>query len=144
MLTPPEGLLGKEEIMKINVWEFGVNPHPNWRKGTLYLYEQPLWLGLVGLFVDVIGYGCCLFHWLKFPDWITVARDGEKLTMKEWYGDAGQLWHLFIYCPIFEWYDRRKQDYVMVVEIGYDRLKEILGPAHADFFAYQDDFATED
>lgn len=116
-------------------WTYGANALPQFRRGHLYLIDEPAWLALAGWFIDQAGRGCCLFHWIKLPAWLHITdKDGRRWSWAEWWGDLGQVWHAKIFCPLFYWHDghpRRKQ---ITVEIGYDRLKEVLGAYDPEYF----------
>lgn len=125
--------------MKIRSWNIAINNHPKWRLGTVLVVEQPLWLAVLEWFIDyVLGYGCYVFHWIKLPSFLKLTDEGHEYTWREYYGDVGDLYHLYVFGPIFQWYYRRPGRKEYCVEIGYDKLKDIFGERFARFFADQE------
>lgn len=110
-------------------WTYGINSLPQFKSGHIVLIEQPWWLAFIEWYIDnVIGRFCCLFHWINLPKWlyITDKDDGKKYSWYEWWGDVGALWHLYVFCPCFYWYCDHPKRIEYKVEIGSDKLKEIL------------------
>ena len=119
-------------------WSYGVNPYPQWRNGVLYLREEPWWLALCGWVIGYLGYGCHFLHWIKMPNWLKVVREGHEYTWREYYGDLGQIYHVRIFDPLFQWHYGHLKSKIFRVEIGYDRVKEIFGERDAKFFANEE------
>lgn len=119
--------------MKIRTWHFSYNNYIQWKLGTVHCIERSLWVQVGGWFVNsVLGRGCSLLHWAKFPNWIKITNDGEVHGLRDYYGDLGCMYHSFIYNPVFQWWYRieRRNQKEWSVELGYDQLREIFG---ADF-----------
>jgi hypothetical protein len=116
--------------MKIRTWSFSYNNYEDWKIGNVQCVERPLWVHLGSWFVgSVLGRGCCLLHWVKFPSWVKVIRDECTYTAKEYYGDLGSVYSVEVFCPIFDWWwkiEKRNQK-EWVVKIGYEKLREIFG-----------------
>lgn len=125
--------------MRTTSWSFGGNHLPQFRSGTIWLYDEPLWLAIAGWLIDsVIGNGCPCFHWIKLPKHFFITRDGARYSLRDYYGDFGNLYHIWIYDPLFQWHYSHKRRIVISIEVGYDRLKEIFEPIEPAYFSNQD------
>lgn len=128
-------------------WTYGTNSHPDWRRGTLYLMDQPWYWALAEWLIE------CPLAWfcdrsplarIPLPNWFPKARwpelDPERLyTLREWYGNlGGVLWGL-VFSPAFQWYWRHAQQYEIAVDLGYDRVREIFEPRYPDSFRDDDE-----
>lgn len=113
-------------------WSYAINKL--YGTGAILLYEESWWIALCGWIINnVIGYGCHLLHWIKFPNWIKIDRNGYTYGLGEYYGDLGQLYHILIFDPLFQWHIRHRKE--IWVEVGYDRVKELFGASNPKFFA---------
>jgi hypothetical protein len=120
----------------ITSWSNGVNPLPQFRYGTLYLREEPWWLALYGWGIDKLGYGCRLLHWIKLPRFIKFTdEDGERISLRDYYGDLGNIYHIYVFNPLFHWHELHHKSKTWDVEVGYDKVKELFGERDAKFFA---------
>jgi hypothetical protein len=119
----------------ITSWNYGINSLPQYKHGVIYLHEEPLWLALCGWGIDILGYGCRCLHWIKMPSFLKVTDDGEVLSWREYYGDLGQIYHMAVYNPLFQWYETHPKRIEFHAEVGYDKVKELFGKRDAKFFA---------
>jgi hypothetical protein len=123
----------------ITKWSYGVNALPQFRYGTLYLREEPWWLALCGWTINsIVGRGCILLHWIRLPSSIKVVRSGHKYSMRDYYGDVGSLWHVYVFDPLFQWHYGHPKHKEYRIEIGYDRVKGVFGERDKEFFADQE------
>jgi len=121
--------------LKVRDWSFGGNNHPQFMKGTVYLYEEPAWLGFCGWFINsVLGRGCCLFHWIKLSNSIRITRDEYVYTLREYYGDVGDLFYMYVYQPLWEWHYKHPKRRGVEVEIGWERVKLIFESGDPEYF----------
>jgi hypothetical protein len=124
----------------ITSWSYGVNAYPQWRKGTLYLREEPWWLALCGWFIDsVVGYGCRWLHWIKMPNFLKIIRGGHEYTWRAYYGDLGSIYHVHIFNPLYQWDYGHPRSKLVDIELGYDKVKQLFGEKDAKFFAEQEE-----
>jgi hypothetical protein len=121
--------------MKTTSWSFGGNALPQWRSGAIYLYDEPWWLAFCGWFIwSILGSGCNLLHWIAMPSFLKVTREGCEYTWRDYYGDVGQLWHIYVFDKAFQWHHAHPKHKEIVVELGYDRIKEIFGKHEPKYF----------
>jgi hypothetical protein len=115
--------------MKLRTWFYSTNNYVQWRIGDIHCIERPLWVAALQWFVQsVLGRGCSLLHWVKYPRW-KITVDGEQTTVRDYYGDLGSSYHVHIYVPIFQWAWRvaERNQLEWVVKLGYEKLLEIFG-----------------
>lgn len=119
----------------ITSWSYGVNSLPQFRHGTLYLYEEPWWLALCGWAIQmVVGRGSKLLRWIKFPRSISVVRHEHRYSMRDYYGDFGSLWDVYVFLPLFQWYYPHPKRRYFEIVLGYDKAKEVFGERDKIFF----------
>jgi len=53
---------------------------------------------------------------------ISIEREGEKTTLREYYSNLQDVFHIFVHCPVFEWCDRRVD--TRFIEISYDEASK--------------------
>jgi hypothetical protein len=130
--------------MRVTSWSFGGNSLPQFRSGTVTFYDDPLWLSIWGWIIDnIIRYGCWLFHWIKLPKSIYITDEGIKYSLREWWGDVGELYHIYIYGKLWTWYCCHPSRKIVDIEVGYDKLKEMFGEHNPEYFLEQDKFCEE-
>lgn len=129
--------------MKVTSYSFGGNSLAKFRSGTIYLREEPRWLAFAGYLIDLIGYGCRPLHWIVLPNWIKVKREGHEYSLQEYYGSIGDLYHLFVYSPLFQWHWSHAKATNTNVHVGYDKLKELFVKHNPEYFAECDKSAIE-
>jgi len=123
----------------ITSWSYGVNSLPQFRYGTLYLREEPWWLALCGWAIDILGYGCHLFHWIKFPRLIKVKdEDGDIVSLRDQWGDLGVVYHIKVFDPLFQWHYSHPKSKEYRIEVGYDKARELFVERDVKFFTEQE------
>jgi hypothetical protein len=121
-------------------WTFGGNKLPQFRTGTIYLVFQPWWLALIGWFEEsVLARFCDLFMNIPLPNIGKIESDGEFYTWKEYYGTVGDLIHINIHNPIFQWYYANPKRKEIEFEVGYDKLEELFCEYDKKYFTEEDD-----
>ena len=116
-------------------WDFGGNCLPQYRSGSIYLIDQPLWLALIGWFSDeILSRICDLLMYIPLPNYGRIIDEGEFYTIKEYYGTVGDLFHVFVHDPVFQWHWNHKKKKEIIVEVGYDRLKELFSNYDNKYF----------
>ncbi len=53
---------------------------------------------------------------------LTIVREGEKTTLREYYGDLRQLFHCYVHDPVFH-YCRKKID-SRYLDLDYDAARQ--------------------
>ena len=126
-------------------WTYGVNALPQFNSGTIYLVEEPTWLAFVGWMINILGYGSYLFHWIPMPKWLHISdKDAnKKYSLYDWWGDFGQLYHLYIYCPCFYWHEEHPKRLKTNIELGYPKIKELFAERDPQYFTEQEKNAKE-
>jgi len=116
--------------MKEQVWYLGQGANGF----HVQLQRVPFWFNL--LYVLVMDY--LSFDWLgwcKLPNWKLVRYEGEWYTLKEWYGDLGELLYAWILWPLVSWCADRSCDYDyvkidvsvgMAIKIDSEFVDEVL------------------
>jgi hypothetical protein len=123
----------------ITSWNYGTNSLPQVRQGTIYLREEPWWLALAGWIIDILTYGCHLFHWIKLPTFLFFTRHGHRYSWREYYGDMGEIYHIYVSSPLFNWQIMHRKAKEYHIEIGYEKVKELFGERDAKLFAEQEE-----
>lgn len=130
--------------MSITGWTFGGNSYSQWRSGTIYLTYQPWWLALIGWFEDsILSRICDILMWIQLPNIGKIESDGEYCTWKEYYGSIGDLFHIYIHTPIFEWYYANKNRKEIKIEVGYDELKKLFYKYDQKYFDEHEEIKDE-
>ena len=80
-------------------------------------YANPLVLALNKVITFICGY---LIPAIPLPS-IKIERDCEKTTLREYYGDLQQVFHIFVHCPVFEWCCRKTD--TRFIEISYNEAR---------------------
>lgn len=97
------------------------------KSGTIYLTYQPFWLSLIGWFEEsVLSRICDVLMWIPLPNIGNIKDGNETCTWKEYYGSIGDLFHIYIHTPVFNWYWNHPNRKEIKVEVGYDKLKELF------------------
>jgi hypothetical protein len=114
--------LGVKTMRKI---EYGFNSYL--KTACISIDFAPFWVfALDRLIENVCGY---LVPPIPFPH-IKITRDGEKTTMREYYGDLRQLFHCHIHSPIFRFCCKKMDtrninvDYELIRKAFYDKDKD--------------------
>lgn len=122
----------------MKTWTFSINSLPQYRYGTITAIEQPWWLALIEWLNDEVSHWVCKpLYCIKLPNWFPRQRDPddvEKYTLREWYGDLGQVVWVFIFEPLFQWIDHHPERKEYDLEIGYDKVKELFYERSKSFF----------
>ena len=127
----------------MKTWELWHNSHPDFKYGTVAVYDEPWWLGVIGWMLEhIVGWICCdgcnPVARIPLPNWFPRKRGGDGdetlYTLRGWLGTVGELISEFIYNPLCDWHWRRHEKYEVKVEIGYDRLKELFGNHYPELF----------
>jgi hypothetical protein len=73
---------------------------------NLELVEEPLWLYLIGWFIEnVVGIGCTFLSKFNLPTFLYVKdEDGTHYSLYDYYGTWGDLYCCFITTPMLKWY----------------------------------------
>ena len=114
----PEG----EIMRKI---EYGFNSYH--KTASINIDFAPFWVfALDRLIEEACGY---LVPPIPFPR-IKITRDGEKTTMRKYYGDLEQLFHCLVHRPVFQFCCKRMDtrsinvDYEVTRKAFYDKDKK--------------------
>jgi len=81
---------------------------------------------------DSIQWICHFFPRIPLPNFIKIKREGEEYTLRSWYGTTGDLFHIYVCSPIFEWCwnNTKKQTiqfpYEMLMKIFPDEFENIM------------------
>ena len=126
--------------MKTTSWSFGGNALPEWRSGHIYLFDEPWWLAFCGWFIwTILGRGCQLLHWIKLPRSFNVTIDGETMSWRDYYGDVGFIYHCHVFNPCFQWHEGHPKRKQIIVDLGYDRIREIFEKHDPEYFVLCED-----
>lgn len=113
-------------------WSYGINSHPDWRRGHIDLIEQPWWLSLVERAASYLSP-----RWLdaiKLPTWLYVVDDGVRYSWREWLWSLHHVAFVYLTTPLLQWvwhHPRRKEKYI---DLGYDRVRAEFYEDNRDFF----------
>lgn len=130
--------------MRNRTWNIGTNSRPEFRYGTLYVYDEPVWLAICNWFVNtVVSFPYTALGWVPLPSWPRRqwrhCKPGETYTLREYYGTLGDLWFAFVYTHCLNWVWDRRMKYEIRVELGFDRLRELFGDTEAEYFRQVDE-----
>lgn len=97
----------------MKTYSYGINSHPNWRLGTLFLISRPWYLALI----EWIGYmaDARWMFYIKLPNWPKIQ------------------WR-YVTNPLVQWVLAHPRNTIMEVELGYDRVKELFYSENPDLF----------
>jgi len=116
-------------------WHFGGNCYFKYRSGSIYLIDRPWWLALVVWFSDeILGRICDLLMCIPLPKYGRIVEQGQVFTIKEYYGTVGDLFHIYIHDPVFTWCWTHKKKKEIIVDVGYDKLKELFNEYDGKYF----------
>jgi hypothetical protein len=118
-------------------WGVGVNNY--YFTGSIILEEAPWYIFLIEYSIHFI----C--HWIpRIPlsKHIKIIREGEEYTLRDYYGTTGDLFHIYICSPIFEWcWNRIKWQ---TISFPYTMLKEQFPDRFEDENEYLDKDSDEE
>lgn len=108
-------------------WGYGINSFHN--KANIYVDDAPWWVFALDDLVEAI---CGIIPSVPFSNARLKLKDPEEIefhggqwtTLKEWYGDLNQYFHVRVHCPVFEFCQRRIK--TNSVEITYARAREMF------------------
>ena len=120
-------------------WSYAINSCPQWRKGHVELVSQPWWLSLIDNFNMrvLVRIEVWLFK-VPLPNWFPKPRDPDDpetlYTLKEWSGDLGSVMCVHVTSPLFQWYWHHPRRRSILIDLGYDRVRELFYEDDSDFF----------
>ncbi len=95
-------------------------------------YAHPLIFALDRITEFICGY---LIPSLPLPNF-RIMRDGEKTTIKEYYGSLQDLFHCFVHCPIFRYCDDRID--TRAIKVSYSSAKKAFYDKDKKFWDEQE------
>lgn len=129
-------------------WTYSINSHPDWRKGSIDLLDQPWWLALLEFSVSSLGRLYRPLNRIPLPNIRKRQRDlphSQKLYgWADWYGSLGDLFIATVFNPALTLVFRLQQPYEVSVEIGYDKVRELFAARDPEFFAGHEHADTPD
>jgi hypothetical protein len=60
---------------------------------SLHVETKPWWCYVLDYIADR---GCRPLHWIKFPPIPFTDEDGERTNLRQYYGDLGCLWDIYV------------------------------------------------
>ncbi len=108
-------------------WSYGINSL--YKTGYVFLEEAPWYIFAIERGMDWL---CDHTPAIPFPAIPIKDCDGEKTTLKDYYGDTQQLFCSAIHIPICQWIGNKKQ--IVFIESSYELLKEKFGEKDKEFF----------
>lgn len=125
------------------VWGFGGNAMKRYMYGEVELIELPWWLWLIEKFADC---GCSYIPPIPFPDFRKKTwkdSEGEKSTPKEWYGNLQQFYCSHVCGELAVYLHSHPKRKVYTINLGYEKLKEILYYHDPTYFIEMDERCKE-
>jgi hypothetical protein len=122
----------------MKTWSYGTNPLPQFRSGSVYLIEAPWWLLFIEWLIDHSHMFIPPIPFPNFPRRVWFFSDGEETTPEEWYGDLQMLWCSTVCGPVFNWIFMHPRRVEYVFDLGYDKIREVLGAQDEKYFERQD------
>lgn len=125
-------------------WNFGGNSRPEYRYGTIYLLDQPWWLSAFDQIVlRFVNWFCwCPIGRIPLPNWpkrqFMLPYNEEWYGLRDYWGTIGDVLFVTIYNALFQWFYVRQRPYEIAIEIGWDRMREVLEQHSPDYFAEDD------
>jgi len=121
----------------MKTWYYASNSLKRFNSGVVILETKPWYVVFIGWLFDG-PLSCAHIPAIPFPDWFPKARDEDdpesKQTLKEWYGDLGQLYHVHVCSPVsdWEWEHPKKKEYS--IDMTYDELRKIFYSDGPEYF----------
>ena len=117
-------------------WNFGTNSL--YKNGHIAL-EEGLWY--VFAIYATVEWICDALPSIPLPDMPIKDCEGKDTTLKDYYGDIQQLWHVGVCAPIFHWAESKKR--ITVIDMPYDTLRELFYETHKTHFDENEELAEE-
>ena len=117
-------------------WTYAANQ----QKGSIIVVEQPLWLSIVEWGIESIIHPMIhSFEWLTLPSFIKIIVDDEQMAWKEYWGSVSDYLCCRIYIRLLNWYFNHPSRKETMIEIGYEKLKQLFVDSDPNFFAEIED-----
>jgi len=109
-------------------WSYGINSFH--KKATIYIEDGSFFIFAIDNFIEFI---CDHIPPIGLPDIKINLKNNEDIefndgnkqtTLRDWYGDLRELFHLFVHVPIFDYCNKRIN--VRSLEIEYEEVKRIF------------------
>lgn len=125
-------------------WAFGGNSLPEYRSGTIYLIDRPWWLAALDQIVlRAIYWLCwCPLGRIPLPNWPKRQRmlpyNEDWYGPRDYWGTFGDVLFVTLHNALFQWLYERQRPYEVLIQIGWDALREALEKHSPDYFAEDD------
>lgn len=117
-------------------WNTGSNCY--YFTSSIYLDEAPWYI----FFIEhAIQWICHYFPRIPLPP-IKIKRYGEETTLRAYYGTAGDLFHVYVCTPVFNWCWENTER--QSIEFPYKMIEELFPDAHSDDCDYFNDEEDEE
>jgi len=116
--------------------DYAINSY--YKKCSLHIDFASLWIFTLEKIIDFIcGY---LIPSIPLPK-IKIIREGEKTTLKEYYGDLQQVFHLYMHDPVFEYCCSRMDS--KYIELNYETARKVFYDKDKKFWDDEESMAEE-
>jgi len=123
-------------------WYVGFNNW--WFIGGIHLTKTPMILCFLEWLVSLVCYAMpsiplprIKFRLKNKDDWNLIENNRGWTDLKEWYGDIGQLWHLFVCIPVINLVGRHTKS--VNIDLPYEFLKEKFPEEYTDYGSEYDE-----
>jgi hypothetical protein len=120
----------------MRIIDYGINSYL--KKCSLHIDFVPFWLVILeNFFTFICAY---LVPSIPLPK-IKIIREDEKTTVKEYYGDLQQVFHLYVHNPIYEYCCRRTDS--KSIELDYETARKVFYDKDKKFWDDEEKLAEE-
>ena len=99
-------------------WSIGTNDY--YFTSSIYLQEAPWQIFAIERIMDFI---CHYFPRIPLPE-IKIIRHSEKYTLRSYYGTTGDLFHVYVHDPVFQWCCRKIKE--ESIHFPFEELKKLF------------------
>ncbi|MCK9352255.1 MAG: hypothetical protein M0P76_05730 [Candidatus Pacebacteria bacterium] len=118
-------------------WSFAINSL--YKTGHIDIEEGPWYAFVAYVAVEWI---CDTLPAIPLPEISIQDEDGYDTTLKDYYGDVQQLWHLKVCMPVFQWAEGKK--HTTRIEMPYKKIRELFYETNRSFFDEEESLSDED
>jgi hypothetical protein len=120
----------------MRIIDYGINSY--YKKCSLNVDFASSWIFALEKLIEFI----CGYLILPIPlPKIKIIREDERTTVKEYYGDLQQFFHLYVHNPIYEYCCR--QTYSKSIELDYEATREVFYDKDKKFWDDEEKLAEE-
>ena len=116
--------------------DYAINSY--YKTCSLHIEFAPFWIFALSKITEFMcGY---LVPPIPLPR-IKITREGEKTTLREYYGNLNHLFHLYVHDPVFQYCCRRMDS--RFIDLDYDTARKAFYEKDKKFWDAEESMAEE-